>query len=124
MTRKDDPLLSSLQTCKGRSLSRREIERTNEGVKRAINCQAANSLRMIEENPSTQRKNEPESYQGRLLAENGITKASRFFTELLVHNVQNRPREDSNFEISYTFDRYCNNKTTTSLTAMDADHVI
>ena len=118
MTRKDGPLLSSLQTCNGCSLLKREVHRANEGIKRAINCQASKSLGMIGENPSTQQRNEPKLNEGRSLrTTKGITKASRHFTELWVVTFRNCSREDSNFEIYHTFNS--KNKTLTSLTAID-----
>ena len=122
MARKDGPLLSSVKTCKGFSLSRKEIERTSKGVKRAINCQIANSVSNVSKNLSAQRRNEPE------------LKGTRLRTELLwlldtlrncwVIRFQNRPRKDSNFEIFHTFDMHCKN--TTSLTVNDSitRHVI
>ena len=122
-TRKDGPLLSSLQTCKGSSLSRREIKRANVGVKRAINYQAANSLRMIEENPSTQRRNEPKLDQGTPLR-TGLLRLLDTLQNCLLITFRNCPREYSHFEISHTFNRYCKNKTTMSLTVIDAYHVI
>ena len=120
MTRKDGPLLSSVQTCKGSSLSKREIEKANKGlgVKCTINCQRANSLQKVVENLSTQRRNEPKSDQGTPLR-TGLLRLLDSLRNYWVIRFWNHPRKDSNFEISHTFDRYCKNKTTTSLTAID-----
>lgn len=118
MTRKDGPLLSSLQMCNGCSLSKREIQRAYKGIKRAINSQASKSLGMIAENPSTQQRNKPKLNEGRpLRTAKGITKTSRHFTKLWVVTFRNCSRKDSNFEIYHTFNS--KNKTITSLTAID-----
>ena len=94
-------------------------------VKRAITCnwQEAISLQMIGENPSTQWRNETELDQSRRLR-TGLLRVLDTLRNCCVITFRNRPREDSNFEISHTFDMYCKNKTTTSLTAIDAYHGI
>ena len=122
ITRKNGPLLSSVQMCKGCSCTpekgNRKSKRWGQACYTCINCQTANSLRMIRKNPSTQRRNEPESDQGTPLR-TGILRLLDTLRNCCVVTFRNRLCKYSNFKISHTFNRYCKNKTTTSLTATD-----
>ena len=58
LTKKDGPLLISVQTCRGSSLSRREIERANEDATSVFHC-SNNQFQL--QGRGTQRRKGPES---------------------------------------------------------------
>ena len=86
MTRNHDPLLPSVKTCKGSSLSRKEIESKNEGVKHAINGPDS-QLQPKGRKKYNDYTAEERARIGKYAAENGPTSASRYFTKLLGRKV-------------------------------------